>query len=522
MTPRLHFQRMAAAALLACAMLGGAVAHAGIPHPGFILYGKVYDQNGAELNTGTLTWSFTPAAGGDPTVLTVKLGSITGNGGPYAYKVLVPFEIGVSGEPVSTGALPLPDGTTSYTREGAVNGTPVAMSHVVDVAAASASGVYRVDVCIGCAAETFLKHSTDINGDFTFSLSELLRSIELHTATPDHEYHVDPSGRDGFGTGPGPQDGSAHTGDYDGGSDWTMSGREVVRLIDLFASTPDHAYDVDPTQPDGFKKAVNGPRLLTSGMVTGGEVFGGVKTQRLVRGGAAGAEPGLLEVSVTVSGDAGDTISALGVTDTLPDGWSYTGTLGAGPAIKPRAGSGGELDFAAFPVPALPYTFIYSVKADGNVAESFADFAASGYYRVVLGNDEKAMPVTGKLSAGLSPDVDTDGDGISDAREGFLDSDGDGIPDFLDVDSDNDKLSDLDEAGLDGSPDYNPYDPVTNPDGGDGNTTNPDTNGNGRIDGDDYAGGQPVVPGPKAVPLAGGAGLLALALALAGTAARRR
>lgn len=54
--------------------------------------------------------------------------------------------------------------------------------------------------------------------------------------------------------------------------------------------------------------------------------------------------------------------------------------------------------------------------------------------------------------------LDTDGDGISDEREGASDFDGDGIPDYLDVDSDNDGIADSVEryrdSDHDGSPDH--------------------------------------------------------------------
>lgn len=520
--PKSTVRTMAAAALAACLALGALSAHAGIPHPGFILYGKVYDESGAELHTGQLDWTYTPSAGGNAVTLSVTLTTIEGIGGPYAYKLLVPFEIGVAGEPVSSEALPLPDGTTSYVRDGALEGTPVAMTHVVDVAAGDASGVFRVDVCLGCKSATATKHSTDINADYKFSLGELLRSIELHTATPGHDYHVEPAGRDGYDTGVGSHDGPAHTGDYDGGADWTVSGREVVRLIDLFSSTPDHAYDVDPTAPDGFKKAISGPVLAKSNAVVGGGGgAGGVVTRRVVSGGAVGATAGQLSVVVTIDGSPSDTVSALGVTDVLPDGWYYAGLAGEGPAIRPRTGAVGDLDFAAFPVPALPYTFTYNVQTSGNVAAGFAAFAVSGYYRLVQSNDEKTMPVLARLSASGLGDQDTDGDGIADSVEGMEDSDGDGIPNFLDSDSDNDALADIIEAGLDGNPDYNPYNPVTNPTGGDGDITNPDTDGNGIIDGKDYTDGHTVVPVPKSVPVLGGFGLLTLAVALVVTRKRR-
>lgn len=506
--------------VLACTVLCGFTAHAGIPHPGIILYGKVFDENGAEVNAGELVFTYTPEAGGAGTTLSTTLRTIEGNGGPYAYRLIVPFEIGIPEEAVSGDALPLPEGTAAYVRAGSLEGTPVAMSHVVDVNAADASNVFRVDVCIGCNATTPVKHATDINFDYHFSLSELLRTIELHTATPDHEYHVDAAGRDGYNPGAGSDDGTAHSADYDGGSNWKLDGREVVRVIDLFSSTAEHAYDVDPTSPDGFKKSISGPVAALSDMLGDMEIINGVITKRIVSGGDVGAPAGALNIQVTVVGSAEGPISGLGTTDELPAEWTFTGLLGQGPAIHPKAGASGALDFVSFPVPALPYTFAYSVQTSGgDLTSQFSAYAASGYYRLKQGNDEKSMQVTSAVSLG---DQDTDGDGIPDAIEGVGDIDGDGIPNFLDVDGDNDGLSDHQEVMLDGNPEYNPYDSVNNPNGTDGDINNPDTNGNGRPDGVDFTEGNPVVPTPKTLPLAGGLGLAVLAATIVAAAARRR
>ncbi len=45
-------------------------------------------------------------------------------------------------------------------------------------------------------------------------------------------------------------------------------------------------------------------------------------------------------------------------------------------------------------------------------------------------------------------DLDDDNDGIPDSEEGNGDTDGDGVPDIFDLDSDNDGISDLNESGL--------------------------------------------------------------------------
>jgi hypothetical protein len=58
-----------------------------------------------------------------------------------------------------------------------------------------------------------------------------------------------------------------------------------------------------------------------------------------------------------------------------------------------------------------------------------------------------------------------------------------------DVDSDGDGISDYDEARLDGSNGYNPWNALTNPDGGDMDINNPDTDGDGMLDGAELTAG---------------------------------
>jgi hypothetical protein len=71
---------------------------------------------------------------------------------------------------------------------------------------------------------------------------------------------------------------------------------------------------------------------------------------------------------------------------------------------------------------------------------------------------------TGGPSAGCDPSIDTDGDGIADAREGGGDTDGDGTGNDMDLDSDDDGLSDSVEAA------------------GASPCTPPDSDGDGRYD----------------------------------------
>lgn len=504
-----------------------AAAFAGLPNPGFVLYGKVYDDAGAEIYEGDLVWTFTPKAGGDPVTLHTRLEPIPGLGGPYAYKIIVPFEIELPDSPAGPGAIPLPTTAVEYIRSGSVTGSAVTMLHDITLSDQSVSAVTRVDVCLGCKAETLLKHSADYSGDYRFSLSELLRTFELHSATPSHAYHINPDTRDGFDIGPGSQSGVPHTGDFDGGADWTISGREVVRMIDLFTSTPDHAYTIDPTTPDGFKKADGGALGAKAVEVGGYEEAPGLKLRRTISGGAPGATRGALQVALEIQGSENDTVSGLGISETLPEGWVYSGTVGDGPAVQPAAGASGTLDFVWFPVPATPFNFEYTISiASGmDTATAFSALQDAGYYRKATKEAEYAMPVSAHVSTEGTFDVDTDGDGIADTIDGTGDADNDGIPNFLDSDSDNDGLSDQQEANLDGSPVYSPYNPVSNPTGTDSDINNADTNNNGFSDSLDVEQGNSPLPAgtpsaPKAVPALDGFGMAFLLLCLGGLGIR--
>ena len=199
-------RRAWAAGALALALLAG-TASAGVPQPGIVQYGQVIGESGELLTSGVLTWTYAPAGGGDPVVVSTALEPIDGPGGPYSYKTVVPLEAIVPGAP-SSGAIPVALTPVEYVRSGAIDGTSVTMTHNVFVSADDISSVRRVDVCADCPAVTMTKHSADLNEDYRFSLAELLRFVELHSASPTHEYHVDKTTMDGYKVGAGPRAGA--------------------------------------------------------------------------------------------------------------------------------------------------------------------------------------------------------------------------------------------------------------------------------------------------------------------------
>lgn len=478
-------------AVLLAGLLACGVAAAGIPERGIVLYGRVLDESGALITEGDLVWTYTPSGGGSPVSIRTTLREIDGAGGPYSYRVLVPFEREAPDLPVSEGAVPVTMTSVDYVRDGVVVGTDLAMSHLVTLTSADVGAVQRVDLCSDCPATINVYHSTDTNYDNKFSLRELMRFFELYEGSDTHEYHVQPGSEDGFAVGAGPREGYPHTGDYVAAPDWTISIPEVVRMIDLFVSTPEHHYSYALDTEDGFTKGWGDDPIRDLGPAIKGPAGAAVKraaqkdapavsVARLVTGGLPGAGPELnIALEVNVAG--AENLSALGVLENVSPDWRYEGVTGPGaPAFVPGKNASDALDFAWFPLPAFPAVFTYrvDVSEDWDVYESLYALAGMGLYRTVPGDTEYEVPVVPAGGLGL-PDMD--GDGIPDSVEGQGDADGDQIPNIVDLDSDNDGLTDAEEAMFDGDPGYNPFSPE-NPQGTDPDAYSADTDEDGLED----------------------------------------
>lgn len=485
--------------LAAVLAIAATPAWAGIPKPGLVLYGKVTDEGGAMLTSGELSWSFTASPNGAPINVSTPLQQIDGPGGPYSYRVIVPFEIPVATLPASGNALPIALEPVEYIRNGTVEGTAVSMTHNIFVSAADSSSVLRVDVCVGCSPIVKTVHSADVNRDYRFSLSEFLRMIELHTATPTHEYHVKSNSMDGYGIGNGPRAGYPHTGDFIEGSDWTVSVREIVRMIDLFTATPDHAYTFNLEAEDGFTKG-NGNAKSARSAKSGDP---GIRMNRTIQGGGL-SDGNVLTYTFTVDGPMNHELTGLGLTETLPEGWQYVGAS-ATPMVSPKSDAVDTLDFAWYPLPAFPYTLSYQIAfPDGaDVAAAISAIDSMGVYRVASNDLEYSIALQS-----LAENADLDADGLIDGFETDGDADGDGIPNSIDVDSDNDGLTDADEVLHDGTPGF---DPVADTD-----PYNQDTDNDGIDDAQEVGLGlDPIVPNKNGLPVSGGFGLAVLVAALA-------
>ncbi len=87
----------------------------GIPEPGLIMYGVVSDLSagGSRVSFGTLSWTFQPAGGTAPIVLT---GTLTNINDQFSYVLSVPCETRIPNASISPGALTLSASPTSYDR----------------------------------------------------------------------------------------------------------------------------------------------------------------------------------------------------------------------------------------------------------------------------------------------------------------------------------------------------------------------------------------------------------------------
>ena len=192
------------------------VAEAGLPEPGMLLYGRVLTPDGEPVYSGELEFSFVRegATEDEGFRLRTNLRRIEAPGGPYAYTLSVPFERIEEGHTSVSGAIEASADAIRYVRTASVTDTAILMEHRVSLSAEQAGTIRRVDVCNTCP-ESALPHSADVDEDFKFSLLELLRVIQFYAATPDHAYHSDQNTLDGYAPGVGPEEGEPHNADYD-------------------------------------------------------------------------------------------------------------------------------------------------------------------------------------------------------------------------------------------------------------------------------------------------------------------
>ena len=144
---------------------------------------------------------------------------------------------------------------------------------------------------------------------------------------------------------------------------------------------------------------------------------------------------------------------------------------------------------------------------------------SKSYFEVLIQDDQQVDFIRLTICRDKMAEADSDGDGISDAEEGYtLDTDGDNVPNYLDIDSDGDNIHDGTEwfdqngagsANTDGDNDLDYLDTDSDGDGldddvesvadvdgdGDGNWRDTDSDGDGTSDYDEWTNNtDPYVP----------------------------
>jgi len=411
-------------------LLVSCAAFAGLPEPSHIVWGRVFNGDGEPATNISVVVTFTPVEEGTPITGTTQ----TSDNG--SYRIVAPMETVMPGFPLSTGALSGTAAPVVFTRtvEAVGIGNATAEVEVSDLTIGKAA---RVDIG---EAGAHLFHSGDSSRDFRFSLGELLRMNQLYRETPEAAYHCDPDGveADGYAAGENTaaQDCDPHRGDYNA-QDWRFSVGEMVRITQLFMGTPEHAYHPDIDGEDGFavgpwdvKKAKS---LLSPAYM---QPYGYISARR----GPAGI---IVTFTLTWDTSAGSPVIAMGYESMLPAGWSYLGMeRGVVPVLQPAAGKSDDLGFVWqenwLQKGGCYGEFTFEIQA-GDVIdlEQVRSLAGEMVYRVLDEEGEKRAP-----TAFMD---DLDGDGIPDYLEGPGDADGNGIPNALDLDSDSDGVPDEEE-----------------------------------------------------------------------------
>lgn len=188
-------------------------------------------------------------------------------------------------------------------------------------------------------------HSGDYNpSDWTFSLSELLRIIQIYNVKA---YHCDPAGEDGYNPDTGDQTCSPHDSDYNP-ANWKISLSELLRAIRLYNIG---GYHCDLQWEDGYR--IGAPEKSSMGIAA---------EENLEAHHSAWAYQPWADLTVSVQIEYEGSLKALGMEVDLPRGWTFVSASGSdAPPVVPAGGSTGTLEFAWISAPVTPVEFTYTV-----------------------------------------------------------------------------------------------------------------------------------------------------------------
>ncbi len=259
--------------------------------------------------------------------------------------------------------------------------------------------------CLGSVAER-VQHSLDYSpANYTISVSEILRVIQFYNLGG---YHCAVGTEDGYE--PGLSEALdpccvPHDSDYNP-KDWKISVSEILRVIQFYNLGGYHLAEgtEDGYAPGLAAKAMPNSVKADEKMVLPPAVT--LPALYAVRGTAANGDAS--EVTVTFTGVGAEPVSALGLVETLPEGWTFDSIVDATepPAVAPVQGDSGELNFAWIWPPALPAQVTYRIHSDSAKA-GMAELVGKALYRT-SGAEQQAVvahgaPQTFHADASASP-----------------------------------------------------------------------------------------------------------------------
>jgi hypothetical protein len=104
-------------------------------------------------------------------------------------------------------------------------------------------------------------------------------------------------------------------------------------------------------------------------------------------------------VTVTIRANNASSISALGLTETVPEGWTFVaadGETGQVPVMKPAEGATGSLEFLWWEVPSFPVTFTYTLLVPADAPAAIDIAGRVDYYQSLglLSSDETVSSIS--------------------------------------------------------------------------------------------------------------------------------
>lgn len=251
-------------------------------------------------------------------------------------------------------------------------------------------------------------HTADYNPpDYEISLSEMLRIRQLYSR---RSYGCDPEGEDGYTAGYGDQSCTPHDSDYKP-MDWSISLSEFLRINQLWSAGE---YYPATGAEDGFSPASSGKRngfSPASSDKRKGETV--ARESETLTASHSTPESNISDDSnLTITNQIAytGTLTGLGMTVDLPNGWTYLPRAGDDtPAIRADSTTG-DLEIFWPEVPDSPAEFTYTVRVPQAETRSRGKISSRILYRTPSAGEMTipAMPDPLSLEIRLKGDISGD------------------------------------------------------------------------------------------------------------------